>query len=223
MPAPTRRSADSAGRSSAPDLRAQQKRYTRQRLIAAAAGLFEAKGYEATTVDDIVAEAGAARATFYLHFTGKGDIVAELADHIWADTAAMFAAFGELPDWSHASIRAWLGAYVTRGEENRQALRIFAEQLPHALRDQHQEHVKEFVALLTRPPERWAHLSKPEAKRRAYLLITQLETFMPSWMAGRWSRERSAILDTLTGIWRNTLEADRVDPLADVDPASARG
>ncbi|MYW05631.1 TetR family transcriptional regulator [Streptomyces sp. SID3343] len=154
--APTRRSVDSTTRSSAPDLRAQQKWYTRQRLIAAAAGLFASKGYEATTVDDIVAEAGVARATFYLHFAGKNDIVVELADRIWADTAAMFAAFGELPDWSHASIRAWLHTYVTRGEENRQALNFFAEQLPHALRGQHQEHVKEFVALLTRPPERWA-------------------------------------------------------------------
>jgi AcrR family transcriptional regulator len=209
MPAPTRRSADSVGRSPAPDLRAQQKQYTRQRLIAAAAGLFETKGYDATTVDDIVAEAGAARATFYLHFTGKSDIVAELADRIWADTSAMFATFGELPDWSHATVRAWLNAYVTRGEQNRQALNIFAEQLPHALRRQHQEHLKDFVASLTRPAERWAHFSKPEAKRRAYLLITQLEMFMPSWMAGRWSRERSAMLDTLATVWRNTLEADR--------------
>jgi AcrR family transcriptional regulator len=209
MPPQTRRPSDPPRRSSAPDLRAQQKLYTRQRLIAAACAVFENKGYDAATVDDIVAEAGAARATFYLHFTGKADIVAELADRIWADTGDMFAAFGKLPDWSQATIRAWLEAYVTRGEENKQALRIFAEQLPHTLRLQHQEHLKGFVAALLRPPERWAHFSRPEARRRAYLLITQLETFMPSWMSGRWTRERSAMLDTLTAVWRNTLEADR--------------
>lgn len=209
MPASTRRPSNAARSSSAPDLRGQQKLYTRQRLIASACVVFESKGYEATTVDDIVAEAGAARATFYLHFTGKGDIVAELANRIWADTGTMFAAFGTLPDWSHATIRDWLEAYVTRGEENKQALRIFAEQLPHTLRLQHQEHLKGFVASLLRPPERWAHFSKPEAKRRAYLLVTQLETFMPSWMSGRWARERSAMLDTLTAVWRNTLEAER--------------
>ncbi|MEU8139631.1 TetR/AcrR family transcriptional regulator [Streptodolium elevatio] len=210
MPATTRRSPESKDRPSGPDLRAQQKLYTRRRLIAAACDLFETKGYEATTVDDIVAAAGAARATFYLHFTGKADIIAELADRIWADTGAKFAAFGELPDWSHATIRAWLDAYVSGGEANRKALAIFAEQLPHTLRHQHQEHVKEFVALLMKPPERWAHFSKPEGRRRAYLLITQLETFMPSWMAGRWTRERSAMLDTLAAVWRNTLEADRL-------------
>lgn len=211
MPASTSRPSDSgaAHRSPAPDMRAQQKLYTRRRLIAAACRVFERKGYEAATVDDIAAEAGAARATFYLHFTGKGDIVAELANGIWADTAEMFTAFGELPDWSHATIRAWLEAYVGRGEQNTQALRIFAEQLPHTLRQQHQGHLQGFVASLLRPAERWTHFSKPEAKRRAYLLVTQLETFMPSWTSGRWVRERSAMLDTLTVVWRNTLEADR--------------
>ncbi|MDI2129405.1 TetR/AcrR family transcriptional regulator [Yinghuangia seranimata] len=210
MAATTRRSSGSADRAQAPDLRAQQKQYTRRRLIAAACDVFEAKGYEAATVDDIVAEAGAARATFYLHFTGKADIVAELADRIWADTGANFAAFGELPDWSHATIRGWLDKYVNGASENRQALRIFAEQLPHTLREQHQEHVKDFVAAVMRPPERWAHFSKPEARRRAYLLVTQLETFMPSWMAGRWAREGPAFLHTVATVWRNTLEADRL-------------
>ncbi|MCF2533590.1 TetR/AcrR family transcriptional regulator [Yinghuangia soli] len=209
MSATTRRSSGSADRASAPDLRAQQKQYTRERLLAAACDSFEAKGYDATTVDDIVAAAGAARATFYLHFTGKADIVTLLADRIWTTTGARFAAFGELPDWSHATIRAWLEEYVTGGLENKQALRMFADQLPHTLREQHQEHLKVFVASLLQPPERWAHFSKPEARRRAYLLITQLETFMPSWMAGRWVRERSAMLDTLASVWCNTLEADR--------------
>jgi AcrR family transcriptional regulator len=210
MPASTRRSPGPTDRPSGADLRAQQKLYTRRRLVAAACDLFEAKGYEATTVDDIVAEAGAARATFYLHFTGKADIIAELADRIWADTGAKFAAFGELPDWSHTTIRAWLDDYVSGGEANRKALGIFAEQLPHTLRLQNQDRVKEFVVLLMRPPERWAHFSKQEGRRRAYLLVTQLGTFMPSWMAGRWTRERSAMLDTLASVWRATLEADRL-------------
>ncbi|MEU8139077.1 TetR/AcrR family transcriptional regulator [Streptodolium elevatio] len=91
MPASTHPSSESKGRSPSLDMRARQKIYTRQRLIAAASNLFETKGYEATTVDDIVAEAGAARATFYLHFTGKPDIVGALADRIWADTEAKFA------------------------------------------------------------------------------------------------------------------------------------
>ncbi|MFD9194943.1 TetR/AcrR family transcriptional regulator [Streptomyces phaeochromogenes] len=210
MSVSTRRVAASDGPSSAPDLRTRQKHLTRRRLAAAACEVFEEKGYEATTVDDVVLRAGVARATFYLHFSGKADIVTELADRIWRHTEQRFVEFGALPDWSHASIRGWLTGYVSSGEEDKQALKVFAEQLPHTLRQQHQDHIKDFVRVLTRPPERWAHFTRPEARRRAFLLITQLEIFMPSWQAGRWDRERSAMLDTLTEVWRTTLEADRV-------------
>ncbi|GAA4996892.1 hypothetical protein GCM10023205_82700 [Yinghuangia aomiensis] len=191
------------------DWRTGPKVFTRRRLVAAAVDMFEKQGYEATTVEDIVGLAGTARATFYLHFSGKAEIVAELADGIWRDTGRMFAQFGDLPDWSHATIRGWLTRYVDAGDANKKALRLFADQLPQALRGQHADHMKAFVRLLTRPPERWAHFTSAEAERRAYLLINQLENFMSSWQSGRWARERSAMLDTLTAVWRNTLEADR--------------
>lgn len=207
MPAAPHRRSGSGAR--APDLRAQHKQLTRARLVSAAIDVFEEKGYEAATVDDVAARAGAARATFYLHFSGKADIVAELADRIWAETGRKFAAFGELPDWSAASVRGWLADYVETGDEHQKALKLFAEQLPQTLRRQHAEHQQEFIRSLTKPAERWAHFTRPEAKRRAFLLINQLETFMPSWQAGRWDRERSAMLDTLTAVWRSTLEADR--------------
>lgn len=212
MPSPTRRragAADSAAPSS--DLRAQHKQLTRRRLLSAALDVFEDKGYDSTTVDDVVARAGAARATFYLHYSSKADIVGELADRIWQDTERMFVEFGTLPNWSHAVIRDWLTRYVDSGDQNKKALKVFAEQLPHTLRQQHLEHQQKFIRALLRPPERWAHFTRPEAKRRAFLLINQLETFMPSWQAGLWARERSAMLDTLTSVWRSTLEADRAE------------
>lgn len=49
-------------------------------LMAAALGLFARKGYAATSIDDIVAAAGTARGTFYLHFRGKGDLFAMIVD-----------------------------------------------------------------------------------------------------------------------------------------------
>ncbi|WTW98326.1 TetR/AcrR family transcriptional regulator [Streptomycetaceae bacterium NBC_01309] len=209
MPDSTRRGAAAEAAPAASDLRAQHKLLTRRRLLSAALDVFEDKGYEAATIDDVVARAGAARATFYLHFSGKADIVTELADRIWQHTQERFTEFGELPDWSHATIRAWLARYVESSEENKKSLRIFAEQLPHTLRRQHQTHQQGFIRALLNPPERWAHFTRPEAKRRAFLLVNQLETLMPSWQAGRWDRERSAMLDTLTQVWRSTLEADR--------------
>ena len=60
-------------------LRDEQKRLTRRLLIEGAVTAFERKGYAATTIEDIVAEANASRATFYLHFKSKADVVLVVA------------------------------------------------------------------------------------------------------------------------------------------------
>ncbi|WP_345041855.1 TetR/AcrR family transcriptional regulator [Georgenia daeguensis] len=63
-------------------LREAQKQMTRRLLLEKALELFEAKGYFATTIDDIAAAAGTTRTTFYMHFASKAqlmqDLVAEL-------------------------------------------------------------------------------------------------------------------------------------------------
>jgi len=52
---------------------------TREKLIRAAVELFAKKGFEKTTVDEIVAKAGVAKGTFYLYFKSKDDLIKELA------------------------------------------------------------------------------------------------------------------------------------------------
>lgn len=44
---------------------------TREAIVAAAGRLFSARGYEATTMDEIAAAAGVAKGTLYRHFAGK--------------------------------------------------------------------------------------------------------------------------------------------------------
>ena len=61
-------------------LREQQRAYTRQRLMEAAGQVFATRGYPDATVDEIASEAGASRATFYLHFKGKTELVAALVE-----------------------------------------------------------------------------------------------------------------------------------------------
>jgi len=52
---------------------------TRERLVSAAMELFARKGFDKTTVDEIVARAGVAKGTFYLYFKSKDDLIKELA------------------------------------------------------------------------------------------------------------------------------------------------
>ena len=59
-------------------LRAAQKRLTRELLLREGLALFEAKGYAATTIDDIAAAAGTTRQTFYQHVASKAALMKEL-------------------------------------------------------------------------------------------------------------------------------------------------
>lgn len=47
-------------------------------LMAAAEDLFVRQGVEATTIDQIVAQAGVAKGTFYHYFSSKADVLAAL-------------------------------------------------------------------------------------------------------------------------------------------------
>lgn len=63
----------------APGRRERKKLERRRRIEAAAIDLFEAAGYEGTTIDEIAASADIAPRTFFYYFTTKEDVV--LADY----------------------------------------------------------------------------------------------------------------------------------------------
>ena len=55
--------------------------------MSAARGLFAKRGYHLTTIDDIVAQAGVARGTFYLYFEDKRAIFSDLIDRFGSQLA----------------------------------------------------------------------------------------------------------------------------------------
>ncbi len=59
----------------------------RQQISSAARGLFARRGYHLTTIDDIVAQAGVARGTFYLYFEDKRAIFSDLIDRFGSQLA----------------------------------------------------------------------------------------------------------------------------------------
>ncbi|MFC3451555.1 TetR family transcriptional regulator [Amycolatopsis speibonae] len=70
------------------------RRRLRRALAAAAVDLFVAKGYEATTVDEIAAAAGVGRRTFFRYFEAKDDVLFANHDEIVAEMEETFAAAG---------------------------------------------------------------------------------------------------------------------------------
>jgi TetR/AcrR family transcriptional repressor of nem operon len=63
---------------------------SRTRLLEAGSTVIRAKGYTATTVDDICAEAGVTKGSFFHHFKSKEDLVLGAVEHWNQWTEAVF-------------------------------------------------------------------------------------------------------------------------------------
>lgn len=72
--------------------RARRRSMVRGRLSAAALTLFAERGYDATTVDDIVAAGGTSRSTFFRCFGTKDDVVLYRLDDVGADWVTHYRA-----------------------------------------------------------------------------------------------------------------------------------
>src|SRR4051812_26690465 len=58
-------------------LQARKQEFVRDAIWAVAIDLFAEKGFDETTLDDIVAAAGTSRRTFFRHFESKRDLIAQ--------------------------------------------------------------------------------------------------------------------------------------------------
>lgn len=117
----------------------RRSKRTRQALRQALAELVERYGYESITVQQIAAQAGVARTTFYLHFEDKDDLLfrgfAELYDALRA--AASPTQMNATADWEHVAAHA--GFY--RAMLGRQGSAAFAAHLRELLAEVMREQV----------------------------------------------------------------------------------
>ena len=81
---------------------AQGRAEVRRELVGAAARLFDERGYDDTTVDDIAAAAGVGRRTFFRYFRSKEDAISPDHESALARVAEVFA--GAHPDEPAASL-----------------------------------------------------------------------------------------------------------------------
>ncbi len=70
----------------------QEKPLSRTRLLDAAVHIIRAKGYSATTVDEICHRAGVTKGSFFHHFRSKDDLALAAVAHWEAKTASLFDA-----------------------------------------------------------------------------------------------------------------------------------
>jgi AcrR family transcriptional regulator len=102
-------------------IRAAQKELTRDTLLDAARGAFEADGYVNVTIDDIVQGAGAARGTFYLYFDSKAAIFQAVLEKLQLrdQYRQLLVRLNALENPTINALQAWFEQYADLYSKNR--------------------------------------------------------------------------------------------------------
>jgi AcrR family transcriptional regulator len=111
-------------------LRDVQKAHTRQRILDAARSVFFLEGFYGATVDQIVAEAGASRPTFYLHFRDKEEILNELMSS-YVSHAIPYMERLPGPRPTVEELKAWLRDVGTLLEQEQAVASVLTEVSAH--------------------------------------------------------------------------------------------
>jgi AcrR family transcriptional regulator len=185
-------------------LREQQKLYTRQRLTEAALEVFDRQGYVSATIEDIVATAGASRATFYLHFKGKSEVVRDFMEQLTAESFEIYRSLDTVAKgYTWGEMRTWVGQTVTFWERNRALTKAVAEAVAVEpdLAEEFVCSVDRTVDVMTNYLASWSGVDREGARLRATLLILQLERFCFFWKVQGVEIKRNLALDALTDMW----------------------
>jgi AcrR family transcriptional regulator len=194
-------------------VREELREVTRQRLLSAAEAVFQRDGYSGTTVGNIAASANVSRATFYLHFTDKADVL----------LALMRADLAETPDYwrevdaalvagDRTALRASLANTLNWYEQHSNLLRPVREAL--AVNPSLVRQVEGSFAGFADEMSGYLAGVRPEDRDRAHLrlqfLMIQLDQLAYRIVVlGQKSIDREVMLDEVTDIWRLTLPAAR--------------
>lgn len=177
--------------------------------------MFAQRGYPDATVDEIASEAGASRATFYLHFKGKAELTAALVEestsfavqryHVLDDVLADGGPSlrGKLRDW----LADWLGIWSQSVQASHALLQ--AAMLEPEVETQR---LRQSEALVDALEQYFAGL--PEAERvpaRDRLLVLEIMTQRILALASMSLLPigDSDVLDILTDMWLSVLVGRR--------------
>jgi AcrR family transcriptional regulator len=197
-------------------LRAQQKQFTRERLVAAAIDVMDRDGYGPATVEDIAAAAGASRATFYVHFGGKIEVVREVMERLKEESEAIYDTLYEIDELTPERLRIFLDETLHYWERNRAACNVLEQAV---MTDLDLGATGSKIAMVVADSlathiVRWRGIDRESARLRALLLLFQVDRACYFWIVRGVNHDREAALDVLTENWWTTL--------AGPDPAAAR-
>jgi AcrR family transcriptional regulator len=195
-------------------MRAAQREFTRSCIIEAAIEVFAEKGYARTTVDDIAERAGSTRATFYLHFKAKSDVLSELmirSERHFYKVYQGLSPIAQRP--TRAGVRIWLAMAMTEWKAVADLSRPVLEaasiepEIGEILTARNDGQIMELAqALRDGAPA----LSAADAEVYASILLAPLTYYFQLFLRRRSFNERR-VLDAMASAWMAVM--------ADISPA----
>lgn len=192
-------------------LREHQRAETRRLFIEAAAACFEERGYAGTSVDNIARAAGATRATFYLHFSGKADVINELLATVAEETLPVHTRLSDavaigtreaLRQWLDSAFDFWVEiAALMRAQDEAATLHPEVGQV----RD---EIFNSGVAAVVAGLERAGRGYPRTRQARGTLAYGQLQALCHRWLRRGWDTDRTVTLEVMTDVWMTTFAVD---------------
>lgn len=111
----------------ATSLRAERKKFIRDRIVAAALDSFQQAGFQNTSVERIVELAGTTAPTFYRHFSSKSDLLIPLQGHLEREARECLELLDEAHVASKAAMGEWIGQYLSMWTRNRLLIQAYWE------------------------------------------------------------------------------------------------
>lgn len=185
-------------------IRQLQREFTRTRLADAAVELFSSTGYVATTIDDITAAAGTTRATFYLHFKSKAEVVLEVLHRLDEEYGPVFGGLSDVVERPDAQrVRDWLASTLDTWERTRHASAAVSQAalLEPSVGERRLAAFEHDIDQLTKALVKSGRWDAPAARVRAVLLLSQLEQLFLRWSMHGWDVDRSELLAVLSEMW----------------------
>lgn len=97
---------------------ADQKQKTHERIVADAAKLFRAEGYEGCGVDAVMKSAGLTAGGFYAHFKDKDALLAEALERCWAESAQKLSQTSGTSAGDDDPLLRWVDSYLSEGHRD---------------------------------------------------------------------------------------------------------
>jgi len=190
-------------------IREEQRLLTQRRILESALQVFEEKGYNAATVEDIVAAAGIARGTFYLHFKNKLHLVQSLTDEIAPEVANLYRDLDELvtsdAGISREAIRDWVSRTLSWFDDHKTIALVWQE-ISVSEPEFETEPAVWVAGRMHRYLDQWPPDQREAARLRIVLLIQQLaRAFLLSHVKHAIRVDNDLLVSVLSDLWADSL------------------